>query len=166
MYLKRCSKCGKNKPLSDFYCRKIGPRQGKYYEKCKVCMKVRGRSYYHNHHTRQLKLAKQRNRRYLDLNLEYLAVVKNNKCADCGKFYPPWVMDFDYKDKTLKSNNVAWLRRFHSQSKLKQEIDKYDLVCANCHRLRTFENIKSNYKKIILKLSKEGHKFYWKNLPR
>jgi hypothetical protein len=55
--MKRCSGCQIDKDLSEFYKRKIGPRAGRNYEKCKECMKIRGRNYYHKNRDRQLALA-------------------------------------------------------------------------------------------------------------
>lgn len=60
-------------------------------------------------------------------------------CADCGKTFPYYVMDFDHigddKDKAIS----AGLNRGWSKARLQQEIDKCELVCANCHRQRTHE---------------------------
>jgi hypothetical protein len=58
-------------------------------------------------------------------------------CADCGINYHYAVMDFDHlSDKVdnicrLISGNEGWGR-------LKAEIAKCEIVCANCHRMRTF----------------------------
>jgi hypothetical protein len=162
MNLKKCSKCGENKQFSSFYFRKKGPRKGQYYEKCKDCMKIRGREYYHKNHNRQLNLAINRTRKYLNAGLTFLAKEKNKPCVDCGKYFPPWVMDFDHKDKKLKFANVAWLRRFHDLAKVKKEIEKCEIVCANCHRNRTFKLSGNNYQKIINELESSGYRFHWK----
>jgi hypothetical protein len=48
------------------------------------------------------------------------------------------VMDFDHREGELKTDNVANLVASpHSMKKLLEEIAKCDLVCANCHRIRT-----------------------------
>lgn len=61
---------------------------------------------------------------------------KNNKpCADCGMRYPYYVMQFDHlRDKKFGINKI----RSHSWEKVLEEISKCDLVCANCHAIRTF----------------------------
>ena len=55
---------------------------------------------------------------------------------DCGIKYPPYVMDFDHLgDKEFViSKGVS----MHSPIKLLKEIAKCDVVCSNCHRLRTY----------------------------
>ena len=141
--MKECSKCGLRRRLSSFYQRKRGPRAGEYYEKCKKCMKVRGRSYYHLNRDRQLKLVYIRRKRYVEERRAYIYKLKNKPCVDCGKIYPPWVMDFDHKEGTLKLSSIAGISsgRLWSFDKIDEEIAKCELVCANCHRQRTHERL-------------------------
>ena len=62
-------------------------------------------------------------------------VLKDRPCHDCGQTFPPECMDFDHRDGTTKADNVS--RLLHSWPALLAEIAKCDLVCANCHRIRT-----------------------------
>ena len=59
-------------------------------------------------------------------------------CMDCGNRYPAYVMDFDHRDPATKrfkiSNGVG--QRYGVQTML-DEMAKCDVVCANCHRVRT-----------------------------
>jgi len=141
--VKKCSKCGLIKQVKDFYRRRTGPRVDEYYEKCKECMKSRGRSYYHQHREKQLDLAKIRKERYICERKKFLEEVKNKPCLDCGNSYPAWVMDFDHKDGKIKIANVSKLafRKLVNFKKLKEEIEKCDLVCSNCHRQRTYSRL-------------------------
>lgn len=67
---------------------------------------------------------------------ELIREAKDVPCADCGVRYPTYVMDFDHRaDKTII---VSKLVEFGSVRKLLNEIAKCDVVCANCHRERTF----------------------------
>lgn len=139
MNLKICSKCNKEKPLTEFYYRKNGPRKGKYYEKCKECMKDRGRKYYHKNIKRQLKLALIRRNRYRKNIRDFLDSIKNHPCMDCNNTYPPCVMDFDHRNSNEKEKEVArMVAGGWSRDNIIKEIKKCDLVCANCHRIRTF----------------------------
>lgn len=140
MNLKICSKCGKSRLLSSFYFRKKGPRKGKYYEKCKECMKARGIDYYHQNHDRQLKLALIRRHRYYKEKRKFLVGAKNRPCADCGLSFPFYVMDFDHRDYLSKIENVSRMfTRNWALEKIKKEVEKCDIVCANCHRIRTYK---------------------------
>lgn len=67
----------------------------------------------------------------------YIRAAKDVPCADCGESYPYYVMDFDHqrdKDFMLSqapTKQVSWKR-------IDEEIAKCDVVCANCHRQRTY----------------------------
>lgn len=56
---------------------------------------------------------------------------------DCGVHYPSYVMDFDHRDPSTKKGGVGKFVSVGWKS-LKEEIAKCDLVCANCHRERTW----------------------------
>ncbi|OGM63491.1 hypothetical protein A3A52_05085 [Candidatus Woesebacteria bacterium RIFCSPLOWO2_01_FULL_39_14] len=138
--MKICSKCKKKKVLFQFYKRKTGLRAGKYYEKCKSCMKVRGRKYYTENRDRQLPLANIRRRRYYREKRDFIINAKNRPCADCGNKLPSYVMDFDHRDGGDKIVDIARAVTANwSLNKIKAEIEKCDIVCANCHRMRTYE---------------------------
>lgn len=65
-----------------------------------------------------------------------LAEAKAKPCAQCGGTFPPECMDFDHVHgprSFLVSSAFSW-RRLDA---LKAELEKCELVCANCHRTRT-----------------------------
>lgn len=76
------------------------------------------------------------NRAYEHSRRAFVQSLKNKPCADCNKSYPHYVMDFDHvtgKTFTLSSPG----RR--SNKTILKEVEKCELVCSNCHRIRTFE---------------------------
>jgi hypothetical protein len=64
---------------------------------------------------------------------------KSVPCTDCGQNYPPFVMDFDHVRGT-KVRGVGEMR-LYSTDRLIAEIAKCEVVCANCHRIRTFTRL-------------------------
>ena len=50
--------------------------------------------------------------------------------------YPYYVMDFDHIED--KVGAVSQLIKANNIGALKKEIEKCEIVCANCHRRRTF----------------------------
>ena len=60
---------------------------------------------------------------------------KARPCADCGVQYPSVCMDFDH----VRGEKRYSVSRMNSMSveNLQAEIAKCDVVCSNCHRLRT-----------------------------
>ena len=63
-------------------------------------------------------------------------------CADCRGMFPPYVLDFDHV-RGRKVGNIARLKMQTTRSVLLAEIAKCDVVCANCHRIRTYERWQS-----------------------
>lgn len=63
--------------------------------------------------------------------------LKSVPCADCDKTYPPYVMDFDHRPGEVKCFHVARGSRL-PMSMVLLEVQKCDVVCSNCHRIRTF----------------------------
>ena len=142
--MRQCSKCGSNKSPEDFYKRKTGLRSGEYYEKCKECYKSRGRSYYTENRLRQSGLALIRKQKYKAERRRFIEKLKKDKpCVDCGQTYPPWAMDFDHLDGSVKIGSISRMAVTNTSSfeKIEIEIAKCELVCANCHRQRTHDRI-------------------------
>lgn len=62
-------------------------------------------------------------------------IKESSGCADCG-VNNPIVLDFDHlKDK--KYNISRMIHDGFSWAAIKKEISKCEVVCANCHRIRT-----------------------------
>jgi hypothetical protein len=63
---------------------------------------------------------------------------KNKKCIDCGfdGFNYPEVLEFDHlRDKEF---DVSMHTKYTSSlERIQKEMEKCELVCANCHRIRT-----------------------------
>ena len=62
--------------------------------------------------------------------------LKNSPCVDCGGSFEACVMDFDHV-RGVKKDDVSRMARY-KLSTILEEIAKCDLVCANCHRIRTW----------------------------
>ncbi len=62
-------------------------------------------------------------------------VKESSPCYDCGERYPYYVMDFDHIED--KSFLVSKLVNGGSWKKVKEEVLKCEIVCSNCHRIRT-----------------------------
>ena len=70
--------------------------------------------------------------------LEYLREIRQVPCADCGGRFKAYQMDFDHRDRSAKSFRLTSGRAMlMARSRLLEEIGKCDVVCANCHRVRT-----------------------------
>lgn len=59
-------------------------------------------------------------------------------CMDCKTIYPAECMDFDHRPGTEKIACVGTMvAHGWAWEKIEAEIAKCDLVCSNCHRIRT-----------------------------
>jgi hypothetical protein len=77
-----------------------------------------------------------------DETVAFLRDLRRVPCADCGGMFPPYVMDFDHRDPSKKLFAITGGHApLLSREKLIAEIDKCDIVCANCHALRTHANL-------------------------
>ena len=116
----RCGTCQRDLPDDDFSmdrkpCRL--KRRFRYYE-CRECDSARAF------------LRSERNRKLI-LETKYVP------CMDCGIRYPPPATDFDH----VRGKKLFGLNDAHNRAvqKVKDEMAKCDVVCANCHRIRTYK---------------------------
>jgi predicted HNH restriction endonuclease len=66
-----------------------------------------------------------------------LVEAHGGKCYDCGLAFPPFMFDFDHRDPSVKLFAVSADGKSISYGRQYEESLKCDLVCANCHRMRT-----------------------------
>lgn len=64
--------------------------------------------------------------------------LKSRPCADCGLVFHPAAMEFDHLPGTIKRLDIASLVRRGSIGLARMEVEKCEVVCANCHAVRTF----------------------------
>lgn len=70
--------------------------------------------------------------------LAWLRELRTVPCMDCGGIFPPYVMDFDHRDPKTKLFNLgAGKSLLKNRALLEAEVAKCDIVCVNCHRIRT-----------------------------
>lgn len=130
---RRCCRCKVVRPLSEFYPSKQRKAQGY----CRMCDAQWKREYYQKHREEYIARALRQKERLKAVYRE----AKDGPCADCGLRHPHYVMDFDHREGETKLFNVSELNahRWVSIQQLEAEIAKCDLVCSNCHRVRTHQ---------------------------
>lgn len=132
---KTCSQCKQTKLLSEFTTNKAAKFGVQPF--CRDC----GRKYAQNYYLRNKKKVHAASRAALkrkrDVMMDLVSTYKaTHPCIDCGQYYNSCVMDFDHRDPSTKTGVVAWLLT-RTPARIWDEIAKCDLVCANCHRVRT-----------------------------
>jgi exonuclease III len=128
-----CTKCGT--PLTE-------SNRAKGRARCKACEAARMKSYYaanpelYNKHKGYV--ARNDAKWKAAVNTYILEVLKSRGgCLDCGETNII-VLEFDHRDPTAKSFSITSARQSKvSWDQLVEEIDKCDVVCANCHKIRS-----------------------------
>jgi hypothetical protein len=98
------------------------------------------RAWYAKNRQRHLESVKKQNsKRRIEIRKKLQDLRSETPCEDCKERYPFYVMQFDHVrgEKLMDLSRVAsnqW-----SDQKLQREIDKCEIVCANCHAQRTWE---------------------------
>lgn len=113
---KLCTNCNIIKPISDFYKQKDRING---HTICKPCFSA---------YCIQRWIQKKKNS----------IIYKGSKCMDCPITYPetPYVV-FEFHHRNPLDKKFDWDKmKLHSESRIKLELDKCDLLCANCHRIR------------------------------
>lgn len=129
-----CARCRRVLPTRDFPLRR---KDGiKRYGHCRDCKAAYQRQWYERNRNRHVRAVNDLRRERRRRNRRLMDEAKNRPCADCGQMYPPYVMDFDHVRGT-KLGNVSEMVSSATTLALLAEIAKCDVVCANCHRLRT-----------------------------
>lgn len=133
---RRCGRCHQRLPSAAFAHYGSG-----YQSYCRACKKEYDAAWYRtNRAKRRAKVRADRK-----AHTAWLDSLKEGKpCADCGRIYPPYVMEWDHLPGTVKALVIADTRRAaHGKSRILAELAKCELVCANCHRERTFRRRES-----------------------
>lgn len=69
---------------------------------------------------------------------EFVNSLKERPCADCGVQYAPYVMQFDHLPGHKKDFTIG-THRTKPADVIIAEAQKCDVVCANCHAVRTWQ---------------------------
>ena|SRR5690242_6504325 len=135
MEMKICNKCGPPaQPIESFAFKNSA--LGIRHAICKDCHKTYSRAHFHAKLPAYLKKAHKRHVRLTKLNDEFMIeYLSSHPCVNCGES-DIVVLEFDHlRDKIADVSVLA--RGGYSLEALKREIDKCEVVCANCHSRRT-----------------------------
>lgn len=138
---KICSKCKQEKPISEFRWRNKASQV--LHSQCKACEKERDKIHYQESKERRENI-----RRNAELqksnNLGIVEKAKASGCRKCGDTRS-YILDFHHRNPAEKKGDIATMIKSSSYDNVVKEIEKCDVLCANCHReyhyLATFFNI-------------------------
>ena len=142
---KICSKCKTLKSIEDFNFKLKS--KGIYQSQCKSCTRKNIKNHYINNKKYYLDKTQKRNSELrLEINRYVLEYFKSHHCTDCGESNPV-VLEFDHRDGAQKEMSVSNFIRARKLNKIRHEVEKCDVRCANCHRKKTAKQF--NWFKLI-----------------
>ena len=126
----RCALCGDVKPLEAFH--RMGAGRQRY---CKPCRRDWDAAYWARR--RHFRMSQQRDRRR-ELR-EWISGIKSSTpCTDCGGYFHPAAMTYDHLPGHEKRDDISSLVAGGYRGAVVTEMAKCEIVCANCHAIRTF----------------------------
>jgi len=137
MCKKKCTKCGLEKSEEDFFW-KSKPKN-KRHSQCKDCYREvrKGKEHYKKYKQEYIARAKERKERLVKENRKHLLeYFSEHTCVDCPE-NDPVVLEFDHLIREDKKMGIAKMMQDYTWSQIIEEIEKCEVVCANCHKRRT-----------------------------
>lgn len=142
--IKECKACGKVKQIVAFNTYKGRDGSKRRMGVCKKCRethvqekndKLRDWRREYNASTRSKRSLDSAQRR--SVAKKFVDEYKSRPCVDCGKTWPPVAMDLDHVRGEKVRNVSGLVSGAYKIDLIKDELEKCDVVCACCHRLRT-----------------------------
>ena len=129
--MKVCYKCKIEKSFECFS--KNSYRSDGLSSQCKECHK----SYRRNHYLKNKNKVRQQVSNWRNEYKQWFYSLKNKPCKDCNKSFPYYCMDFDHFEDNKEFDISQAFVNGWSKTRILKEIEKCDLICAICHRIRT-----------------------------
>lgn len=127
--MKRCTKCGESKPFSSFNRNK--KKKDGYQDHCRNCQKQYKRDHYQANKQLYVQKSHERHRGIFNQVRDYKV---ERGCKRCDEKHPA-CLEFHHRDPNAKELNIAHAaKKGWSFDRILREIEKCDVLCANCHR--------------------------------
>lgn len=127
--MKQCTLCKKPKDKSEFN-KKISTKDG-LQNKCRECSNQNSKEHYQNNKKYYLDKNHRRRKELREWLIEY----KDSLKCSCGESRIP-CLEFHHTNPKEKDFCIAVaVNRGYSLERLKKEIAKCDILCANCHAI-------------------------------
>lgn len=144
MEVKTCGRCKTEKPVEDFNWKVVDQLRQSY---CRHCQSEASRKHYQSNRKRYVAKSVERNKCYRRENEEYIYEYLLMHPCPCGEA-DPILLEFDHlSDKNDDVSNLLdrpW-------SRVKREIDKCQVLCVKCHRLKTAKEMNTyRYRRSLL----------------
>ena len=127
---KQCTRCGLTKRIAEFHRHRRHGHQAW----CKPCRAAYAAEHYQANKKRRYA---HNRRRQLEFRDWYIGLKADHPCADCGQTFDPVAMQWDHLPGSEKAGSLSDLVKHGNRRLILEEIGKCELVCANCHAVRS-----------------------------
>ena len=128
--LRLCFTCGVWKSAGEFHSSVTGQ-----FSYCRNCRNAYDRRYYVE---RGRPARSARKRAAVDAARAWMVSLKEGRpCGDCGGVFPVFVMHWDHLPDFDKEGEISSMLASRTRAAVLEELKKCELVCANCHVMRT-----------------------------
>lgn len=132
LYMKICIYCKKEKEDEEFSFK--NKAKGKLNSCCKECKKLYNTNHYQTNKGDYLN----RNFKRREEVTQYIKELKgSSRCSICEENHPA-CLDFHHIDSTIKEFSISECKV--GLKKLKEEVKKCVVLCANCHRKHHYDS--------------------------
>lgn len=123
--MRLCTRCGIEKPLSEF-----SKKKESFQSACKSCHSKYHQDWYIRNREMRRSQIRQRMK---DIRSWVKSLKVGLFCSKCGEDHPA-TLQFHHRDPSKKDSNLAniYLKGW-SKERIMKEIEKCDILCANCH---------------------------------
>jgi protein-arginine kinase activator protein McsA len=132
--MKQCKKCNQTKSLLEFTKNKR--EKDGYRRVCRNCSSSYEKDRYHKNSSIRIVHAAGKEKRIHRNRMFIFEYLKSHPCIDCPES-DPVVLEFDHINNDKEYNISSLVACGYSLAKIKKEIKKCKVRCANCHRRKT-----------------------------
>jgi len=130
-----CARCHLAKPIDEFPIKNAAGGTHRSY--CRPCCSDYGKEHYRKNVAQYVARSKARASIDRPRNRQFVAeYLVTHPCVDCGES-DRVVLEFDHRDPATKAADVGRLIHMSTIAIIRSEIEKCDVRCGNCHRIRT-----------------------------
>jgi len=127
-------------PISEFGNNKSKPDG--LQPRCRVCQREYQKNHYNENLYRRTQIRKNKSTKVNEARNFIIDYLLTHPCVSCGEKRIV-VLEFNHKRRFTKSHNVSdMVNSGYSIPALKKEIRKCEILCCNCHRLKTAKQFK------------------------
>jgi hypothetical protein len=123
----KCSECSIEQPDSNFAWR--NKSKGIRHKICRKCQSTYSKKHYRNNKEKKIIQRIIRRRKIREWFKKYKSTLQ---CEECGEDYPACLVFHHISNKDDNIGNL--IRLGWSKERILEEIDKCEVLCANCHR--------------------------------